>query len=278
MDDLRSASGGLRAFQDSFAAALFAGAEAPGMPPQVSRLVAQPGFAVYRNTVMKGCIDALQANYPAVVRLMGEAWFRAAAALYVPAHLPRRPSLLDYGHDFADFLATFEPAAEYAWLPDVARLERFWTEAHGAADALPLPPAAIAGMPPARLAVTALAPHPTARWVWFADHPCVTIWSRNRILDELATAPTEESPKIDWHAEGVLITRPRGHVQWAPLSQSGYAFLDACARGGTLADAAIAALDADAGADLAALMAQLLEAGAFAGDPLHAVQPEEVIP
>ena len=35
-------------------------------------LYGQPAFAVYRNTVMKACIDALQANYPAVTRLVSE--------------------------------------------------------------------------------------------------------------------------------------------------------------------------------------------------------------
>ena len=35
-------------------------------------LAAQPAFAVYRNTVMKGCVDALEANFPTVARLVGE--------------------------------------------------------------------------------------------------------------------------------------------------------------------------------------------------------------
>jgi fatty-acyl-CoA synthase len=34
------------------------------------------------NTVMKGCVDALQANYPTIERLVGEEWFRAAAACH----------------------------------------------------------------------------------------------------------------------------------------------------------------------------------------------------
>jgi hypothetical protein len=71
----------LTQFQDQFAQALFS-AEAG---PEIAPLACQPGFAVYRNTVMKGCIDALQANYPSVMRLVGEEWFRAAAALYVAA-------------------------------------------------------------------------------------------------------------------------------------------------------------------------------------------------
>ena len=42
-------------------------------------------------------IDALQSNYPAVARLVGEEWFRAAAAVYVRQTIPVEPSLLRYG-------------------------------------------------------------------------------------------------------------------------------------------------------------------------------------
>ena len=107
-------------FQDAFAQALFA----PGAVtnPAVRQLAAQPAFAVYRNTVMKACIDALEANFPAVARLVGSEWFRAAAALHVAASPPRDGRLLNYGEGFADFLQGFEPATE---LPVV-----FVVEAH----------------------------------------------------------------------------------------------------------------------------------------------------
>jgi len=58
-------------------------------------------------------------------------------------------------------------------------------------------------------------------------------------------------------------------VEWTPLGKAGCAFLDACAAGGTLAAAAAAALDADPGADLGALMAQMLDAGAFGRLTVH---------
>jgi Putative DNA-binding domain len=57
-------------FQDDFVHALLATPD--NMQPNLSTLTRQPGFAVYRNTVMKGCIDALQANFPTVLRLVGE--------------------------------------------------------------------------------------------------------------------------------------------------------------------------------------------------------------
>lgn len=85
----------LAQFQDDFAQALLL-PDAP-LSLAIAAMAAQPGFAVYRNTVMKGCIDALQANYVCVARLVGEEWFRAAAAVFVHAHPPVQPTLLHYG-------------------------------------------------------------------------------------------------------------------------------------------------------------------------------------
>jgi putative DNA-binding protein len=251
--------GALARFQDAFAHALIAPAGKPvtTIPADVAALAAHPAFAVYRNTVMKGCIDALQANYPAVVRLVGDEWFRAAAAIYVREALPTDPTLLRYGAAFADFLTRFGPAAELPYLPGVARLDRYWTEAHAAPDEDVLDPAVVAGLAPEALAATVLHPHAAARWAWFADAPVYTIWSRNR-SDE---APDES---LDWKPEGALLMRPRDVVQWIAFDAAGCAFLDACAAGRTLAAAANAALEVLGDADLARLMSTLLEAGAFA--------------
>jgi len=272
-------SGHLRVFQDGFAAALIAPAVPAGgaldVPPEIARLVAQPGFAVYRNTVLKGCIDALQANYPAVSRLVGDEWFRAAAMIYAPANLPREPSLLGYGSDFPIYLATFEPAAELPYLAGVARLDRFWTEAHVARDEPPVAAAAVAEFAAPALARVVLHPHASARWAWFDDAPVATIWGRNRTPESIVSDAASLAPDLEWAAEGVLITRPRGAVLWTPLGKPGCAFLDACAAGGTLAAAATAALYADPQADLAALMALMLDAGAFGCLTVHTSDLEE---
>lgn len=243
-------------FQRAFAEALFAAPEA--MPPGMRALAAQPAFAVYRNTVMKACIDALQANFPAVARLVGEPWFRAAAAVYVADQAPRDGRLLQYGEGFADFLRGFAPAAELVYLPGVARLDTFWREAHAAADA----PIADAGWLAARdLESVALAPHPAARWAWFRDQPIYSIWSRNRSHES-------SDDELVWRGEGALLTRPHDAVQWREIPRAGCVLLDACARGATLAEAADQAVLADPAADLAATFGLLLRAGAFAAAAL----------
>jgi len=248
--------GRLAAFQDAFVQALLAPQPVAGIDAAVDRLMAQPGFAVYRNTVAKGCIDALQANYPAVERLVGERWFRAAAAVFMRDALPRHPTLLDYGGGFAEFLQSFAPAAELPYLADVARLDRLWSESHVAADAPLLEAAALAARGPSQMRQAALVPHPAARWRWFAQSPARSIWSCNRFGDG-------DAGELAWRGEGALLTRPLGEVRHRPLERAGVAFLDACAGGASIDGAVIAALEVDEHTEFSTLIGQLLAAGAF---------------
>lgn len=246
-------------FHDAFAQALFAPEAVTDAA--VRKLAAQPAFAVYRNTVMKGCIDALEANFPAVARLVGSEWFRAAAALHAAASPPRDGRLLHYGEGFADFLQHFEPAAELPYLPDVARLDALWREVHAAGNAPLLDAAWLARHAPDRLATLVLRLHPAARWAWFDEQPIYSIWARNRGDGH------DEDEELVWRGEGALLTRPAGAVSWRAISRAGCAFLDACAAGLPLGEAAERALALDADCDLAALLEVLLRAGAFTTTP-----------
>lgn len=250
----------LARFQSAFADALFAPPDPQG---PLAALTSQPAFAVYRNTVMKGCVDALEANFPSVARLVGTEWFRAAAALYAAAEPPDDARLLRYGSGFPDFLEAFEPARELPYLPGVARLDRGWTEVHAAPDAIAPDADVLATLSPAALGATRVAPHPAARWRWFADQPVFSIWSRNR-------GESADDGDIEWQGEGALLTRSHGAVIWRAASAADCAFLAACAGGAPLADAAAAALAVQPDVDLAGLLAQLLRAGALIlppGDP-----------
>lgn len=243
----------LSTFQDGFSAALLGQAV---HAPWLSALESQPGFAVYRNTVLKGCIDALQASYPTVCQLVGTDWFRAAAAVYARAQPPRDGLLVGYGDGFARFLDQFEPAAELPYLSAVARLDRCWTECHLAADATALGRDWLAQQAAATLSQVPLRPHPAARWAWCDAHPAYALWQHHRAGRALPDA-------LDWSGDGALLTRPQSEVTWRPLPRAGVAFLDACAQGLTLEAAATHALEADPAADFAALMGSLLDAGAL---------------
>jgi hypothetical protein len=238
-------------FQDAFTAALTGDAAplAPWLDPSA------PGLAVYRNTVAKGAVDALVANYPAVERLVGAEWLGAAAAEYARAHPPSRPSLLAYGEGFAGWIVTFPPAAGLPYLADVARLDRLWTEAHLAADAEPLGVAALAALTPDALARTGARLHPSAHIAAFA-HNSPSLWLAHRFdAAPPANFAWEET------AEAVLLVRPAGRVEARLLTASEHAFLASLRAGGSLAEAAAAALGAEPSADLAALVSSCLEEG-----------------
>jgi len=243
----------LAAFLDQFARALHgAGVD----DPRIAALAAQPGFAVYRNTVFKGCVDALRANFPTVERLVGVDWFRSAALIHAQATLPEDARLLLYGATFPAFLAGFEPARELPWLADVARLDRYWTEAHVAADEPVLMAAEVAQCAPEAFTRMVLRPHASARWAWFDTHPVYTIWRTNR---EAVAMPE----KMEWHGEGALLLRTGGRVTWRALGEGGCALLSACAEGCDVGEASGLALEAEPTVDLGGVFAGLFADGAF---------------
>jgi hypothetical protein len=191
-------------------------------------------FAVYRNNVVVSLVNALAARFPAVQRIVGEEFFRAMAQVYVRAHPPRSRLLMEYGDGFADFIAAFEPAAELAYLADVARLEAARTRAYHAADAAPAGAEAFAAIEESVLGDLRIEPHPSAEIVPSA-HPVVTIWAMN--AGERKVGAIE-----DWRAEDALIVRPQYDVFVHALPAGGAAFLAALFGGARLADAAEAAL------------------------------------
>lgn len=236
-------------FQHAFAAALHD--EASDFA-----LAAQPAFAIYRNTVMRACLDALEANFPAVACLVGRDWFRAAAAIYVGKEPPRDARLALYGDAFPDFLAHFEPAARLPYLADVARLDRLCSESANAADASPLDLGRLAELSPEWLAKQRLRLHPATRWI-DAAVPVLTIWEASRRGEPVGS-------DLRWVAQQALVVRVADHVHVVPSDVASLAMLDAIARGATLGDAATVTTSAHPGARLDLTLPGLLRSGAFA--------------
>jgi hypothetical protein len=214
-------------------------------------------FAVYRNNVTVGLVDALAKRFAVTQRIVGEEFFRAMARVYVRAHPPSSPLLVEYDNDFPGFIAAFEPASGLPYLPDVARLEAARTYAYHAADAAPLAASSLQLLDEATLARLRLAPHPAAAIIRSA-HPIVTIWAMN--TGERALAPIEHS-----HGEDALVTRPVLEVFVRALPPGGAAFLSALFAGMTLGEAAEVALNETEAFDLVASLAALISSGAMRG-------------
>lgn len=219
-------------------------------------------FAAYRNNVVVGLVDALAATYPAVERIVGTRFFRAAARVHALASPPTSPLMAEWGRDFPAFLACFEPARPLPYLPDVARIERAWLDAYHAADARPLDPTELGAVPPERLGAVRFAPHPSLHVVR-SRFAAVTATAHNRAGGDVP--PIEMAT-----AEDALIVRPALEVSLRAMPPGGAAFVLALAGGDTLCAAAAAATAETPEFDLAANIGGVLAAGAFTALALEA--------
>jgi hypothetical protein len=224
-------------------------------------------FAVYRNNVMAGLVDVLAESFPAVRRLVGEAFFAAMATAYARCDPPTSPVLLAYGSGFPDFIGRFEPARELAYLADVARLERLWLDAYHATDALSLTPFDFAEIPPERLAELRVQLHPSLHVVQ-SPYPVLDIWQAN-IRDE-------ESEPIDLEGgdQDVLVLRAQSEVTARAMPPGVAAFLVSLGQGESVAKAFEKAQAAAPDFDLAGALAVLISTGAFVAFELAAVDCE----
>mgnify|MGYP000297744116 FL=1 len=206
-------------------------------------------FDVYRNNVAVSLSEALQTGFPVIAKLLGEENMKGVAGQYLRAHPPRSPLLMQYGQDFADFLAAQPQLAHLGYLADVARLELALRRAYHAADAAPIDPARLAETPPEALMRASLAFAPAvqllrSRW------PVHDIWRFN-------TEPGAPKPRAE--AQDVLIARPGFDPIPLLLPTGGADWIAALMQGASLGTA----LDAAPGLDLTPCLSLLLQGEAI---------------
>jgi hypothetical protein len=242
-------------WQSGFATALLD----PNLP--IPQGLIEPGgnasakrFAVYRNNVAAGLIDALKETFPVTLRIVGEDFFAAMARVYVRSHPPRSPILLEYGSGFADFIGKFEPASTLPYLSDVCRIERAWLEAYHAPEALPIDLPQLGEVAPSEIPTLQLELHPSVRLVR-SKFPALTIWKTN--ID----GGTPVAVDLQAGGEDVLIGRPYADVEVRRISGSAFELVQAIATQATILEAAEVALDSDPNFLLSNALAALFGTG-----------------
>ncbi|MCB1376801.1 MAG: putative DNA-binding domain-containing protein [Alphaproteobacteria bacterium] len=176
-----------------------------------------PRFSVYRNNVSAALIGALRVRFPVTEQLTGSAFFAAMAGSFAERHRPRSPVLINYGGEFPDHVAGFEPAAAVPYLADVARLEDLWWLSYHAAEATPLSVDALAAVRAEDWARARFRIHPSAAVARF-NHAAVSIWHAHhggRPFRDIATGTPE------W----ALVSRPFAEVSIRGLSHQAHDFL-----------------------------------------------------
>lgn len=224
-------------------------------------------FAVYRNNVVVSLIDALADTFPVLQELVGEEFFRAMAGVFVRAQPPRSRLMAYYGEAFADFVASFTPAASLPYLADVARLEMAWVLAYHAADIPPLDPQALpaALADPQQLMSLRLSLHPSVQVIESA-FAIFSLWAAH----QGALSISAVDPAL---AQTVLVFRNALDVQALEIGAGAGQFVKALQRGQALLTAAQVASSANEAFDLADTLALLIRLQLFThlktGDNRH---------
>ncbi len=246
----------LHDLQDRFAGALFQELSAPLDQALAGDLgSADSGrLAVYRNTVQGSLIGVLRAAFPMTETMAGRDNFAFAARRFVSARPPREARLLTYGVEFPAWLAAFGPAKPQPWLAELARLEWACNEALFAADAEPLAPERLTALSADAVGELGFVMHPSVRLVR-SDFAIDRLW---RVLHEGRPAPDPRAA-----AETVLVLRPDLQVVRLLLGKGEAVLIEHLLSGATLALAAEAALVAEPGLDLQAVLFRHLRERSF---------------
>ncbi|MEM7597338.1 MAG: DNA-binding domain-containing protein [Pseudomonadota bacterium] len=246
--------------QSSFAGAIFD--PSSPRPDGLSDGQGRPAgrrFDVYRNNVIVSLTEALEASFPVVTKLVGQANFKLLAGDFVRAHPPSSPLMMFYGAELPAFLTGYGPVQGIQYLPDVARLEIALRESYHAADAAPLDPAALGAVSPEALMRARLTLVPSLRLVR-SGWPIHAILRFNR---------EEGAPKPEMAAQDVLVVRPDLDPQPLLLPPGGGAFVAGLARGEPLGTALEHAMGEVDGFDLTPTLTCLISNAAILdiGDP-----------
>lgn len=239
--------------------ALFAGALLDATTPVPPGIVAPKGadrqkrFAVYRNNVVAGLVDALRDTFPAVRKLVGDDFFDGMATRYVRSNPPCTPVLLEYGGGFPEFIRGFEPVQDLPYLADVAAIEHAWVRAYHSADKSSLDRRAFFSIESEQAPEIHLVLHRSLEIIRSA-YPAFTIWCANSTDEPMREIRVEGG-------EDTLVFRSGMNVEVRLLTPGCATFLTALNDGKSLRDATLEAINDKPEFDLYAELPALIDGG-----------------
>jgi hypothetical protein len=243
----------LRDIQLAFAAEVF-GSTPTGLPTVIraNGVTGARRLQVYRNNVFISLMEALQAVYPVIHKLVGDGFFRQIARAYIRRYPSHSGNLHDFGHRFAQFLGTFPGVRSLHYLPDVARLEWAYHRVFHAADAVALAPARLAAIPAEQYATLVFHLHPAGHLL-SSPYPILRIWQVNQDDYE-----GEERVDLNEGEVKLLVIRQGLDTKIQTLSHGQFMFLQAFKQGRPFAQACERALTAEPQMNLPAYLQTLI--------------------
>lgn len=224
----------------------------------------QPRLALYRGNLSATWSKTLRAAYPVLHALVGNEFFDGMARQYGKLTPSSSGDLNCMGEQLAGFLAVFEPAKDYPYFPEMARLEWACHQAYFAGNRPLLAPTDLARLAP-----------PVLEQTMFAMHPGFQLFRSDWAVAELWLAHQSDSDH-DFPAQmacvnHAMVVRPHWKSHIVLLVPAAYAGLRVLHSGGTFGQALDAAFDVDPDFDVGFHLQHWLQHGVFSA--LEAASP-----
>ncbi len=239
-------SGSLRALQETLLAGLTA--HAARLPAALRGALREPArgtldarWEIYTSGYLARLVEALENDFPALRRILGEGAFTSLGARYVRACPPRSHDLGRAGDRLAAFLETDALGDRLPFLSDLARYEWAVSEAFVAPDVEALGWDDLAGLGAEAAADLRLRLRPGTRLVR-SRWPLFDLSDARDLADEDVSIPIEGRPC------NALVFRRELEVLRRALDDDDARLLEELQAGRSLASLAAARLDEDTGA------------------------------
>ena len=229
-----------------------------------SNYSADTALDIYRNNYRGNLHDALAGAYPVVKQLVGDDFFRYLSRVFIGQHPSRSADLHQYGAELAGFIATFAPAKELVYLPDVAALEWACHRAYFAEDGHVLDLNELARVPPVAYADLVLHMHASCHLL-HSDYPMAAIWQAHQ-----PGASSDFSIDLGGGSCNALVSRKFDVVSVSELTDTDAAWLQRIQAGASLGDATTETVARYPDFDLLPVLQMLVAQNIFANFTLGA--------
>ncbi len=249
-----------------FALGIVRGQDVPdGMLSGNANYSAATAIGIYRNNYRGNLHDALAGTYPVMEQLVGTDFFRHMTRHYIGLHPSCSGNLHHYGAVMAAFVASFEPARQLPYLPDIAELEWACHCAYFADDTTTLDLAGLARIPAGRYSDLVLSVHAACQLV-HSRYPIAAIWHAHQ-----PGAGREFHIDLDSGGCIAMISRKDDVVRVGELAAADAAWLQGILAQATLGEATAATLEHYPDFDLLAVLTSMVAQDVIIGFNLRDV-------
>ncbi|MEZ5832849.1 MAG: DNA-binding domain-containing protein [Dongiaceae bacterium] len=178
-------------------------------------------LSIYRNNFLISLVEALKANFPVTLQLVGGEFFEQAARRFVPANPPQRPCLFEYGAAFPDYLGGLPQLAALPYVAEMARFELARIAAYNAPTETYLAADRLGGLSPDELEALPIRAARHAQMVSM-QAPVLALWTAHQ-------APEPDLAGIDMtpRSRTLLVCRPDRTLSIRELDEPMMRFLSA---------------------------------------------------